>query len=107
MAKISELLKNIGGYFTVDEVEAYGPNGLVLTIKDAIDKVPIGEKGEEKPVLKFEEHAKTLIINKTRGEQLADIFGGDVDPIGQKVRLVKEDAKIGNRRQPMVCIRTP
>ena len=105
MAKISELLKNIGGYLTVGEVEAYGNEGIVLTIKEALSKVPIGEKGEEKPIISFEEHAKLLIINKTRGEQLSDLFGAETDPLGKQVRIVVENAKIGNRRQPMICIR--
>lgn len=103
MATIQELQRRIPGALTVPEIEAYGDEGSVRTIKLA-DVTKVGQDEEEKPTLSFIGDAKVLVINKTRGQQLADLFGAGVDPVGQKVKLVVRNTPVGNRRIMMINI---
>jgi len=103
MATIQELQSKIPGALTVGEVESYGDAGLIRTILVA-GTTEIGEDKEEKVTLSFVEDAKVLVINKTRGQQLADLFGAAVDPSGQKVKLVVRNTPVGSRKINMINI---
>lgn len=62
------------------------PAPAVLTIKVcAMEEVA---RGEEKPILYFVEKSKGLVLNKTKGIELALHYGDDTDEwAGKKVRL--------------------
>lgn len=105
MATIAELQNQIPGAFTIPEIESYGADGVVYTIKAAQVQQVGGESPEDKPVLSFKEHAKVLVLNKTRAQQLADLFGAANDPSGKQVRLVVERCKVGNRNLDMIVIK--
>ena len=103
MATIQQMQAKIPGALTVPEVEAYGEAGIVRTILVA-GTTKIGEDQEEKVTLSFEEDAKVLVINKTRGQQLADLFGVAVDPAGERVKLVVRNTPVGSRKINMINI---
>lgn len=103
MATIQEMQAQIPGALTVAEIEAYGEAGTIRTIAVA-GTTEIGEDKEEKVTLSFKEDAKVLVINKTRGQQLADLFGAAVDPSGQKVKLVVRNTPVGSRKMLMINI---
>lgn len=103
MATIKEMAAKIPGVLTIPEIEAYGDNGIIRTISK-YDDAKVGENNDEKQVLSFEEDKKTLVINKTRSQQLADLFGAAVDPAGQKVKLVVRNTPVGSKKMNMINI---
>ena len=104
MATIQDLLDKIPGAFTIPEIEAYGDDGIVYNISD-MGTTKLGEDKEEKVTISFEEVAKVLVINKTRGQQLADLFGAAVDCTGEKVKLVvRADTPVGSKKMKMINI---
>ena len=62
------------------------PEPKILTIKlCAIEDVA---KGEAKPILYFNELAKGLVLNKTKGSLLSETYGDESDTwTGRKVKL--------------------
>lgn len=107
MATIAQMSQKIPGALTVAEIEAYGDEGIIRTIAEyKFDKVG-GEDSDKKAILTFEEDAKTLVVNKTRNQQLADLFGAANDPAGNKVRLVVRRVKVGNKPMDIICIESP
>lgn len=62
------------------------PQPTVLTVKRvSMESVA---KGEEKPVIFFNEKAKGMVLNKTKTKLLETNFGDDTDGwVGKKVRL--------------------
>ena len=62
------------------------PTPTVLTIKRVSMETVV--KGEEKPVLFFNERAKGMVLNKTKTKVLEASFGDDTDGwVGKKIRL--------------------
>lgn len=101
--KINELLANITGYFTVEEVKSLeAAEANVLRIEGGgIEMVGHGPQASEEPVLAFTGTKKKLVINKTRGQQLAALFGLNADiPKGATIRLVVRSAN--SRDQIMI-----
>lgn len=86
MATTEQLKAMIPTAFSIAEIASYGPGGLTVTIK-AAEGQEVGAEREVKPVLKFQETAKYLVINTTRSQQLADLFGAKNDPSGNAVKL--------------------
>lgn len=61
--------------------------GIVATIKD-FEATSMGQNDERKMVLKFRELDKDLVLNKTNGRKLGELFGHDPDAwINRKVML--------------------
>lgn len=85
----AELRKFIPGYFTVQQVSDAG--GKLLTIKTSGVEA-VGQDKDEKPVLSFLETREKLVLNASRCQQLADLFG-EADVAGKKVRLGVETIK--------------
>lgn len=98
---IEEMSRRIPGYLTIDEVKAIGPQTFTIS---KIDFVKIREDDDdETPVLFFEETAKRLTINKTRSQQLADLFGKG-DPAGKQVCLKVDVIPVRNRKTEMIVL---
>ena len=75
------------GYFTVDEArELAEDNVFTITIAN-IREVVQGAKAEDKPVLSFAK--KSLVLNKSRCNQLGILFGKDA-LVGKQIRLSVE-----------------
>lgn len=104
MSTIAEMQSKIPGALTVSEVEAYGDAGIIRTIAALSEQKVGGEDGDLKPCLSFTEDAKLLVVNKTRAQQLADLFGAATDPTGEKVKLVARSVKVGNRPMVIICV---
>jgi hypothetical protein len=100
MAKAKDFYRYLGGYFTIEEVIDAQPTFTIKTL--AVEEV--GEAKDEKPVLKFVETSKGLVMNKTRLVQLEELFG-DNDVSGKQVKLVVEPTKVGNRHITMVVLK--
>jgi hypothetical protein len=87
MSNAIELMKAIGGLFTTGEVQSYGDDGLNLTIKSAgVEIVGQGKDAEEKPVLRFDDCKKGLVLSKGRCQALADLYGKE-DLVGKTINL--------------------
>lgn len=100
MANAKDLRKELGGYFSNGDLKG---NPMVLTIsKAAVEEV--GEKKDEKLVLRFAESRKGLVMSATRVNHLEQLFG-DEDVLGKQVRLVLDSEKVNNREMLMICIR--
>jgi hypothetical protein len=98
--KASELRKELGGYFSNSDLK---PGPQVLTIsRCSIEEV--GEKKEEKLVIRFAESRKGLVMSATRVNHLQNLFG-DEDVEGKKVKLVLDIEQVNNRDIAMICIR--
>lgn len=100
MANAKDLRKELGGYFSNADVR--GNPQYVTISKVGIEEV--GEKKEEKLVMRFAESRKGLVMSATRVNQLEQLFG-DEDVIGKKIRLVLDIEKVNNRDIAMICIR--
>ena len=103
MSTIASLKSALPGFFSYEEIKASGP--VTLTIRAAgIEKVGQGDRQEEKPVLSFAESKKKLVLNKTRCDMLAQIFGGTSDPVGKRITLREGTVKINGRSFDMVVL---
>jgi hypothetical protein len=100
MPNAKELRRELGGYFANADVKG-NPQTLTIT-KCGIEEV--GEKNEEKVVLRFAESRKGLVMSATRVNQLEQLFGDD-DVIGKAVKLVLDIEKVNNRDIAMICVR--
>lgn len=100
MANAKDLRKELGGYFSNADVKG---NPQVVTIsKASIEEV--GEKKEEKLVIRFAESRKGLVMSATRVNQLEQLFGDD-DVEGKQIKLVLDIEKVNNRDNVMICVR--
>jgi hypothetical protein len=64
--------------------------------------------GESKPTLSFEGVGKRLILNKTNGSVLCELFGGDTDRwLGEAVTLFATTTDYQGRRVKCVRLRAP
>ena len=100
MANAATLRKELGGYFSNADMKG---NPQVLTIsKCGVEEV--GEKKEEKLVIRFAESRKGLVMSATRCTHLENLFGAE-DVEGKQVKLVLDIEKVNNRDIAMICIR--
>lgn len=90
--KLSETIKS--KYLRVSDL---GPDGLLLTIKDAAME-EVGE--DEKLVVRFRETTKGLVMNKVNTDMLTELSGDkDInDYAGQRVRLVESAEKFNGKK---------
>lgn len=65
---------------------AAGDNTTFNIVFAGTEKVGQGTQAEDKPVLKFRETPKGLVLNKTRANALASLFGED-DLVGKRIAL--------------------
>lgn len=69
----------------------------VVTI-EAVETQQIGEDGEEKPVVDFEEIEESLVANKTNTKRLIEFFDADSDNwLGQEVELKNVEVQFGDK----------
>jgi len=84
-------------------------NNHVTTVE--IDKVTLEEVGsnrEQKAVVKFKDRRKELILNKTNGRAIADLYGADTDGWkGKKVTLCPAVTVVGADEKPCIRIKAP
>jgi hypothetical protein len=106
MATAQELLKQYNSPLNLsDTIDMIGDKGpFKVTIK-ACGAEEIGQEDskEEKLVLRFAELGRSLVLNKTRLTQLAEIFG-DKEIVGQVVALDVRDVKVNGRLMRQICI---
>ena len=107
MPSALELGRHLKGAFTGDDIEAYGTGGLVATISDAGLRKVGGEDGEEKPCVGFADSARFAVLNKTRQQQLVDLFGANAELVGKEIRLTVADVKVNNRTHRMIIFTAP
>lgn len=86
----------MGSFFNVTDVSAFGPDGQNLTIK-ALAIEPVGENREEKPVLRFNETRKALVLSKGRVDQLSQLFGDESGPDKLVGKVVNVYVRPGRR----------
>jgi len=84
--KVSEMDKDLGGFFNTETVDNLSETDRVLTIVRYVADQKVGQDGDEKPVLYFAETKKGLILSKGRVQQLGDLFGTD-DITNKKISL--------------------
>ncbi len=99
MASVKDLLDQIPGYFTVEEVKELAGSGsnTFRIVASGVEMVGQGSSAEEKPVLQFADTKKKLVLNKGRGNALASLFGLSSDPAGESIRLEVEEIKGRNQ----------
>lgn len=75
-----------------------GQSGAIYTIK-AVGIEALGTEQEEKPVVRFRETPKGLVVNKTNAAILGELFGDDTDAwLGKRVALRVERVSFQGRR---------
>ena len=84
--KVSEMDKDLGGFFNTETVDNLNDADRVLTIARYVADQKVGQDGDEKPVLYFSETKKGLILSKGRVQQLGALFGEE-DITNQKIQL--------------------
>lgn len=102
-----ELGKHLKGAFTVDDIDAYGEEGLVVTISEGGKRKVGGEDGEEKSCIGFKDMARFVVLNKTRQQQLVDLFGAGAELIGKDLRLTTAEVKVMGRNHNMIIFTAP
>lgn len=98
-----DLARNLPGYFTVKDLK--GAPALTVTIaKAGLEEV--GQDKEAKPVLRFLETNKGLVLNATRTSQLEGIYGGD-PLVGKKIQIGVREEEVRGRPLELICIDAP
>jgi hypothetical protein len=83
---------------------------IVLTIKTATVETMKNMQGgsDEKLVLKFVNHKKALVVNRTNYDAIADGYGDETDGwLGEKVLLFPDKARVGGKTVDCVRVRIP
>lgn len=90
-------------YFKASDVDT-----PVLVTITKIDPARKMSSGEEKPVLAFLECEQELVLNKTNGNALAEIYGEDVENwFNKKIVLFKDKTTMQGKPTDCIRIRAP
>jgi len=66
----------------------------------------VGQNKDIRPVLTFQGRSKGMVLNKTNGSVIADIYGDDTDGwIGKSIQLYPTTTMYGPKRVPCVRVR--
>lgn len=95
----ADIAKSVGGFFNLDDFKL-GESRTFTIVK--VGEEGVGAEKELKIVVRFADEKKGLVVNATRATQLRGIFG-DQEAVGQKVRVVKTEAKVRNKPMLMLC----
>ncbi|MEE8522178.1 MAG: hypothetical protein V3S83_12530 [Gemmatimonadota bacterium] len=87
-SNVRELFKMLKGFFTIPEVQTLDEDA-VFTITWA-GEMKVGQAEEEKPVLRFAETKKGLVLSKGRVSQLGVLFGATGSLLGKQIKLDTE-----------------
>lgn len=98
-----DLARNLPGLFTVKDLK--GQPAVVVTISKA-GLEEVGQDKEAKPVLRFLETNKGLVLNATRTNQLEGIYG-DKPLVGQKIKIGVREEEVRGRPLELICIDSP
>lgn len=76
---------------------------LTLTIKECVVE-EVGDSGEQKPVLRFEEDSRGLVLNRTNAEAIADFLGTEETDQwnGKHILLRKEPVTFNGETFPSI-----
>jgi hypothetical protein len=90
-------------YWKAADVES-GPRILQI---DGLEMERMGD-GETKPVLYFHHETKGLVLNKSNGNVLADLFGDDTDDwAGKRIEMFSVPTEYGGRSVQGLRLREP
>lgn len=95
-------------YQTYFKAENFKEGPRTLTIKSAALEKPSRESDEERVVLYFEEDERGLVLNKTRYDELSEIFGShNTDKfVGGKIDLYYDpNIKFGGKKVAGIAVR--
>jgi hypothetical protein len=92
-------------YFRAADVS----DGPVVVTIDRIDMERVGDDTRAKPVVTFKEVDQRLVLNKTNGSRLAELFGSDDtdDWLDKKIVLVYGHATFGSRTVGAIRVESP
>jgi len=93
--------------FPSEYLRAADLQGREITV--LIDRVEIRDLGgDPKPVLFFEGKSRGLVLNKTNGNVIADVYGDETDDwTGKPVVLYEALVDFQGRRVPAIRVRVP
>lgn len=87
---------NVHQMFPSRYVTAFDLNGndVTVTIKTVVMEEMGGQETEEKPVVMFDKATKGMVLNKTNGLTIADLYGPETDNwTGKRVTLYSAKVK--------------
>src|SRR5262245_24360087 len=81
--------------------------GLVATIA-SVKTEEIGRSNEEKPIVRFSNVSKALVLNHTNAKAIATLYGKDVNAwIGADILLVRAQTEMGGETVDCIRIKRP
>src|SRR5262245_26219987 len=93
-----------GKYFKAADV-AEKPVGVTI---NGVRLEALGDDPRQKPILRFSDARQEMVLNKTNGYRLAELFGDNTDAwIGKRIVLVPSKAQFGSKMVDSVRILSP
>ena len=102
--KQSITMTNINELFPSRLMRAKDINEDIVLIIKGVAREDVGDSGEQKPVLRFEEDSRGLVLNRTNADAIIDFLGtGEIDQWrGKPILLRKEPVTFKGETVPSI-----